>query len=258
MLVNVALGRAPELLCLVVALFPLINQLRDFAGFYSIVPVVLLFVLGSYGYMQRGTLFRLVRSNGLLAALLVFLLLYYIASFIYVKSYDSNIRLIEFGLAVLCVYALMGDANHAKSALLGIAISGLAVALALLPHLDPEAGRLGIVAEEGQRFGNPITLGLPLALAFLGAIADQGRWLGLERHQLIRAGIMTAVVFPLVLSSSRISWVIVALASCHHGIWTPHEVGNYLGRCRRCRGSKPRPDKFIRGACVQGDRKDIQ
>ena len=210
-LAGMATGRASEILCVVVALFPLINQLRGYGVFYSIVPIILLVVLAYFAYVHRGRLSALIRSNGLLAALLVFCLLYYLASYINMKSYDANIRLLEFGLAVLCVYAIVGHHALTVSALQGMAVSGVAVSLALLPHLDPEIGRLGIVLQDGHAFGNPITLGLPLAFTLLAAVADRGKWLGLENKPALRGLVILAVAAPLVLSGSRVSWMIAAV-----------------------------------------------
>ena len=51
----------------------------------------------------------------------------------------------------------------------------MALAAALLPHLETTGSdRLGIVVLEGRSFGNPIQLGLPLALIFLALVVDRG------------------------------------------------------------------------------------
>lgn len=210
-LIGFIMGRPSELLCVVVGLFPLINQLRGFGIFYSIVPVLLIIVLAFFSYVHRGSLSALVRSNGLLSLLLLFLLVYYLASYVNMKSYDANIRLLEFGLAVLCVYVLVSQQKLLMVALQGVAISSIAVSLGLLPHLDPTGGRLGIVVQDGESIGNPITLGLPLAFILLAAVADRGRWLGLEKRTAVRGLIVLAVAVPLVLSSSRVSWMIAAV-----------------------------------------------
>jgi len=113
------------------------------------------------------------------------------------KTYDANMRLLEFGLAVLCVYLLVGHQRLIVAALQGMAISGVTVSLAMLPHLDPTVGRLGIIVQEGETMGNPITLGLPLAFTLLAAVADRGRWLGLENRTALRSLLVVVVSCPL-------------------------------------------------------------
>jgi O-antigen ligase len=202
--------RADELLCLVLAVSPFLNFLRSFA-FYNVVIVVFAGVLLLRFADSPAGLPSLVRRYPMLPWLTAFLALYWLVSFVLTGRYDVNLRAFEM---VAATAALLIVARHrvlVAATLRGLVASSCAFGLALLPHLEFAAqDRLGIVVLEGHQLGNPIQLGIPLALGFLALVADRGRWMGLERRPLVRVLVLVPVCALLALTTSRVAWLVAA------------------------------------------------
>ena len=202
------LRRPDQLLCLLLAVTPFVNLLRGYV-FYNVVIALFgscllyRFVLAPRAIASR---LRHERVDLFLAA---YLTGYYIASLVVTAHYNANLRVFELLFAVEIVLLIGRDASMLMSSLWGLFVSTIAVCLALLPHLqDTAQGRLGIVWLEGVRLGNPIQLGLPLALLLLALAADRGAWLGLRRRPVRRVAAVVLVLVLLALTTSRAGWLV--------------------------------------------------
>lgn len=200
--------RADELLCLVLAVAPFVNFLRGFV-FYNVV----------YALFAAALLLRFRRSPAGLRTLLAryplvpwlgaFLVAYWLLSFVLTGRYDVNSRVLEMLAALAAVLVVARRPALVAASLRGLIVSTCAMGLGILPHLArAESDRLGIVVLEGRTLGNPIQLGLPLALGVLALVADRGRWLGLSRRPLVRVLVLVPVVGLLALTTSRASWLV--------------------------------------------------
>lgn len=130
---------------------------------------------------------------------------YWLLSFLWTGEYYVNLRVLELVFSAASVYLLAKHREYLATALIGISISALSVGLALLPH----GSRLGASYVEGYVLGNPISVGIPLALVFLLTIADDGKWLLLEDQRVWRLALGLACGALLVVSTSRGSLAIV-------------------------------------------------
>lgn len=200
--------RVDELLCLVLAVAPLVNLLRGFA-FYNVVGAL-------YG---GAVLLRFLRSPQGLRPLVVryplipwlgaYLSVYWLLSYVLTGRYDVNFRVFEMLAAVVAVVIVARRPELIAAALRGLVVSSCAMALGLLPHLASAGeNRLGIVILEGKLMGNPIQLGLPLALALVALVTDGGQWLGLRRRPSARLLVLVPVVALLALTTSRAAWLV--------------------------------------------------
>ena len=208
---TVLLGRLDEALCLSVALAPLINLLRDFA-LYNVVVVLLGGLLTWYSIQAPQTVWRIWRRYRLVMALLGGVSVYYALSFAITLRYEVNLRLFELGFTVLSMLLLGRHRVLLGVALSGVSISAVAVGIALLQHMQSAtAGRLGMVILDGHVLGNPMQLGLPLALAFLALVIDRGQWLWLGRSKFWRWLLLAPTFLLLALTSSRSSWSVAAV-----------------------------------------------
>ena len=200
--------RVDELLCLVLAVAPLVNLLRGFA-FYNVVGAL----------FAGAVIFRLHRSPQGLRALAVgyplvpllaaYLSVYWLLSFALTGRYDVNFRVFEMLAAVVAVVIVARRPGLIAAALKGLVIASCLMALGLLPHLASAGeNRLGIVVLEGKVMGNPIQLGLPLALSFVALVTDGGSWLGLGRRPGVRLLMLVPVVGLLAMTTSRAAWLV--------------------------------------------------
>lgn len=207
----VFMGKAAELLCLLVALAPLLNLLRDFAVTYQIISVLSFLALIFYAGRARNDLWNVLRQTPLAVTLLVFVVLYYTASFIITGRYEINLRLFDLALMVIVVLVIGRSREMFGATLLGLVISGWAVGTAMLQHLDADSGsRLGSMMVEGHMLGNPVSLGTPLALCFLGLMLDRGRWFNLQDRPLFRILLAVPTFALLALTTSRAAWLVTA------------------------------------------------
>ena len=205
------LGRPLELLCLMIALAPHITLLRGIGFFYNAVVFFLLFALGAYGIRSRGQLWRLLRENPLITGLLAFVTLYYIATVILTGQYDTNMRLIDFGLTVVIIVVVSRTPELLAPALLGLLFSSWGVGFAMMQQISEVSGsRLGVMVVDGYSIGNPVSLGTPLALALLALILDRGRWLGLRKQPVLRFFLIIPTLALLALTTSRAAWLVAA------------------------------------------------
>lgn len=204
-----------EALALTVGLIPLTMLLRGLV-FYNSLQVMLAasLVLALANPADRA---RLLRHRPLLWLLGACIALW-LASFIATGEYTANSRMVELGLAAACVYTLCGHRSYLATAAVAAAFSALAMAAGLLPY----GARLGIASGgTGLSIGNPITLGLSAAIAYLLTVADRGRWLLLHRNPVLRTSLGLAAGAALLLSTSRGSWLVTLFGLLTVLVWNP-------------------------------------
>jgi O-antigen ligase len=132
-------------------------------------------------------------------------LLYWAISVALKGTFVANIRAIEFILTAGAISLLATRRSYLATALLGIAASSTAYAIAMLPY----GVRLGEgELDNGQTIGNPALMGIPSALIVLLALTDRGRYLLLENKVVARAIVCLVLAQWLILSGSRGSWLI--------------------------------------------------
>jgi O-antigen ligase len=135
-------------------------------------------------------------------------ILYWLLSFALTGDYARNLRTIEWALTASIVFMLGQRRSYLATALVGVGLSGIMIGITLLPFGD----RLGMSGKvEGLQWGlgNPIVLGIPLALFILFCIAERGKWLGLENNQFWRVLFLVVAGCLLLLTTSRGSWFIL-------------------------------------------------
>ncbi len=206
------LGRPLELLCFIIALAPHITLLRGISFYYNAVVILLLIALVAYGARSRGELWDLLRSNPLVIGLLAFMVLYYVATVILIRQYDTNLRLIDFALMVVVVIVVSRVRGLLAPALLGLLFSAWGVGFAMMGNISQSSGsRLGVMVIDDYSIGNPVSLGTPLALACLALILDRGRWLHLQKKPLVRLILVIPTFALLALTTSRAAWLVTAV-----------------------------------------------
>ena len=120
-----------------------------------------------------------------------------------------NFRVFEMLAVVVAIVIVARRLGLIAAALRGLVVSSCVMALGLLPHLASAGeNRLGIVILEGKLMGNPIQLGLPLALAFVALVTDGGHWLELRSRPVVRLLVLVPVVGLLALTTSRAAWLV--------------------------------------------------
>lgn len=198
-----------KLLCLVLALAPFMNLLRDFA-FYNVVTACLIVSIAYCWYRSPEALSDLRRRCPLVVPLLGIVTIYYSVSFALTGDYSVNFRFFELALGVCAFLLAARDRSALGGVLTGLMISSVSIGVAMLPHVNSEdAQRLGMMEIEGVFLGNPVQLGVPLALSVLALTVDGGAWLGLERRW-VRIAFQAASFGLLILTTSRASWLVVA------------------------------------------------
>lgn len=201
---------AEELAALALALAPPINLLRDLA-FYNVVVAAgvgaLLFVALVHGRELGAHL----RGNGPARALLLVGSVYYAASLLFTGDYSINLRVFELIAASLLTLFLAGRPGRLPAALFALVLSGAVTAAVMIPLLhEDSAERLGQIRVDGVHLGNPVQIGIPLALALLLCVADRGSWLGLSGRPVLRLGLAGLTSLLLLLTTSRAAWLVAA------------------------------------------------
>ncbi len=199
--------RHETLLALFIGVVPLSNLLRGLGQApYNLPLLVLAGVAGYYAIRAPRSTALVWRRCRLLFWLVAMVGLYYALSLVNTGEYSRNLRMVEFGLGVYCVL-LAGTNRYVLAAgLCGLIVSAVAVGIGMLPH-NSAMGRLGIAVIEGTVIGNPVQLGLTLALGFLVLTVDRGQWLGRGLNKWLWLAPVAAL---LVLTTSRAAWLVVS------------------------------------------------
>ncbi len=197
-----------ELLALIIAVSPFANLLRGFA-FYSIIEIMFVAAVVYFYGRKSKDLIKVLRRYPLAVWMCAALCMFYAVSFIFTLTYEVNMRVFDLAGVVIMILILGSDREKLSASLLGMTIAGCAMGLAMMPLLTSMAGgRLGMIISNGHTLGNPVELGIPLALGLLGLIVDRGRWLTLQHSWALRYGLITVLIVLLVLTTSRAAWLV--------------------------------------------------
>lgn len=203
------LVRGYEMLVLLLGLGPIINLLRQFAT-YNIIVVLYVCVLGYCIVMEPGCLRRLL-AWPLVWILTACVALFWLASLYHTRDYAVNLRMFELAFSVTGVLIISHYPKALGGMLLGLLITSLGMGAAMIPYHLESGGRLGLMVVGDYILGNPVQLGVPLALSFLALNVDRGRWLSVARPWIWRVVFTAPVLLLLFLTTSRAAWGILAL-----------------------------------------------
>ena len=202
--------RHETLLSLIIGVIPWLSLLRG-SGFmfYNVNAVVL--AVGALHYLVRAPQVVVATGRGcrLAVCLIVGAGIYYALSLARTGDYARNLRMFEFGLAVWCVLLAGRNRFVLGSGLLGLIFAAVAAGLALLPH-NGLIGRLGIAVIEGSVVGNPVQLGMALALVCLAMLVDRGHWLAWIEARWWNGCWLVIAAILLVLTTSRAAWLVTS------------------------------------------------
>jgi O-antigen ligase len=199
-------ARTPESgIALLVALLP---ALSIFKGLVMWNALSFLFAVGTGAVLlQSPTNWRVV-NRPMVVWLVYSTAVYWLVSFMLTGDYSRNLRAMEAAFAAVAMLLLVSHRQQLAGALLGSILTLWAVGLAMLPHSD----RLGMANIAGIHLGNPITYGVPCALAFVLVNAEAGKWLLLQRRLVTRVLLSVTLGVLLLLSTSRASWLVTAVS----------------------------------------------
>jgi len=192
------------MMCLTIGCMPLLMLLRNSLS-YSSVEIVLALCVVCW-FIQEPADLRRVFNSTLIVLFSVFVVVYWLLSFARTGDYSSNLRSFELLLTALGIRLLGRYRSYLGTAFIGIAISAFAMGLAFARYGD----RLGTAHIDGEKMGNPISFGIPIALVFLLSLAEGGRWLMLQGKTVPRMALNIGAGILLLLSTSRGSWAAVS------------------------------------------------
>jgi O-Antigen ligase len=189
----------------VLGTLPILMLLRS-SLFYNSPEAILAVGLGFWTFQSPGDI-RKVLSDRLVQSFCFIAVIYWIISFALTGDYSANLRIFELLFSALAIALLGQYRDHLGTSLIGLAISTLAMGVALAGFGE----RLGMAEIGGERLGNPISFGIPVALLFLLSMCERGRWVLLEERPIWRLIVNIAAGVLLALSTSRGSWAVVAV-----------------------------------------------
>jgi ribosomal protein S18 acetylase RimI-like enzyme/O-antigen ligase len=195
-----------------VGVIPVLMLLRS--DFYYSLPIPLLAATIVFWFLVMPRDVMDLWANVHIKLILILSTSYWLISFWLTGDYSVNLRVLELAFSVCAIFLLANSPRHLFTALVGIGFSALAICIALMPYGD----RLGMTLMNGHQIGNPISLGVPLALIVTLAVADRGRWLLLERSVFKRVLFGVGAGALLLLTTSR-GAVAVALVSVLVLLW---------------------------------------
>ncbi|HEY7863438.1 MAG TPA: hypothetical protein VIE39_07255, partial [Thermoanaerobaculia bacterium] len=204
----VVLRRSDEFAALAIALAPAVNLLRDLAFYNVVVAVGAVAVLLAATIRKEELAARLREIRGV-RILAIFAAFYYVLSFLFTQDYSVNLRIFELVSGIVLILFLTRRQGLLAPTLLALALSSAAIALVLTPYLQEDAvERLGQIRVGGVRLGNPVQIGVPLALGLLLCVGDRGAWIGLSRRPVIRTALAALLAVLLLLTTSRGAWLV--------------------------------------------------
>lgn len=201
--VNHVLGRQLSALALLVSAMPAMMLLRNLFLYNS----VIILLAGNLAVLlvRSPAHLRIFRRSGL-AWICYAATLYWILSVIFTSDYYANLRILELAASACSVVLLARHRVYLATALFGLLGTLATIGIAFLPAGD----RLGYATIDGVTLGNPIAFGLPLALLLILVMAENGRWLLLQRNPTVRLALIALIGALLLLSTSRGSWLVAA------------------------------------------------
>ncbi len=206
--VLVLAGKPETLLAFALGVIPFMNLLRGMSfAFYNITIIVLALVIGFHAVLARDDIGQVWRRSRPLRWLALLVAGYYVASLFNTRDYSRNLRMFELLLVVVGVLLVGRNRALLASALRGLIIAACAVGVGLLPH-NEGIGRLGIAAMDGQMLGNPVQLGMALALGLLVLSVDRAWWVALVSSRCWRWALLVPTAGLLLLTTSRAAWLV--------------------------------------------------
>lgn len=203
----VMLRRPEELLSLAIAVAPFMNFLRGF--FFYHFPVVFFAAALVYYRAMRPSAAQTISRLRPLRWVFLWTTAYYAVSLLNTRDYTTNLRGFELALGCAAVVIIARSPVSLIATLRGLLLSTLAVGAVLTSYLEEDAvDRLGMVVIGEYGLGNPIQLGLPLALGLLTLAVDRGRWLGLGRRPIWRYLLLLPATGLLLLTTSRGAYLV--------------------------------------------------
>ena len=193
----------PAFVALTVASLPALSYTRTFFFFNSILAL-----------LGLGLVFWFVRvpkecsrlwDNQVIRWFFITGTVYWVISMLLTRQYYSNLSVMEMLCSAGSIYLLGRHPKYLASALSGLSISIFSVAIGMIGLGD----RLGMADIAGMHIGNPYLLGFPTALVLLLAVADNGKWLFLQKSKTLKHVLIAMCALILLLSTSRGSWLIV-------------------------------------------------
>ncbi len=190
---------------LAIGTLPVWMLLREYF-YYSSIEVVL--GLCVFAWMEgRLSDFRVLWRDRVVQYFAVLITINWLVAFYLTGDYSANLRGFELLFSALNVRLLSRHRRWLATALAGVALSVIAMGCGLLPY----GSRLGMAQVAGSRLGNPISFGVPAALALLASLTDAGRWMLVNSRPWLRIGMNLVIGVLLVLSTSRGSWLVLAV-----------------------------------------------
>jgi len=199
-------GRVDTVLGLVLSVVPLMNLLRGVGLVPYTTPLLMLIgVLVWYGARSGRIMREVWRRWQLVPWMFALATVYYLATVIATHDYARNLRLFEMCLAGLAILLAGRHRDLLGSGLTGLILSACLLGIAMIPH-HASVGRLGMIVVEDTPLGNPVQLGMALALGFLALTTDHGRWLRLPEFWRWVLVLPTAAL--LLMTTSRLAWLV--------------------------------------------------
>jgi len=193
------------MMSIIIGCLPVLMLLRNSLSYSS---VELILAMGFICWLSTDTAdFRRVFADRIVTSLFCFVVLYWMVSFARTGDYSANLRAFELMLSALGVRLLGRYRSYLGSAMIGLAVTTFAMGLAFARFGE----RLGMAEIDGERIGNPISFGIPMALIFILSLAENGRWLMLHEKRVLRVVTIVGAGILLLLSTSRGSWAVVVI-----------------------------------------------
>lgn len=196
-------GDRYRFLALLLAAEPALALMRGLF-FYDEVPFFLLAGMALWASVAWDEL-KFVWQDPIWKSLTLLCVAYWLMSTFARENWHSNLRAVELFLGSGAVCLVSKRRSCLATAMVGMAISVSAYAIAMLPYgIRLGEGEL----DNGMTIGNPVSLGVPAALIVLIALADRGRLLLMENNVLGKMIVCLSAAEWLVLSGSRGSWAV--------------------------------------------------
>lgn len=197
----------------ILVLIPIINFSKGGFFFYNVMTVILLSV-NLWIMFSRPGYFRSLLTNGkgILFWLLIFVVLYYFASFFNTLMYNSNLRIFELLLTAFLVPILWKDRTIFKMFVFVMSIQSILFVLFISQMAGADARLMldaSMLLEEGVEIGgnNPISYGLPVVFSILTI------FIYLRNETFVKKTVLTFILVILVLclfiTTSRGSFLIL-------------------------------------------------
>jgi ribosomal protein S18 acetylase RimI-like enzyme len=194
---RVLTGEPAKLGMAVVGSLPVLMLLREYFS-YNLIVAIMAGVLAFWSVVKPRETAPLW-TNIPMRWMLFWTVAYWLLSLCLTWDYTANLRILEMAFSAGLVFLLANRRSYLPTALFGVSLNAIFICIALWPFGD----RLGMASIGEHRIGNPITLAIPLALGFILAIADRGKWLGIQQTRGLRFLFSLVLAALLLFTTSR-------------------------------------------------------